>query len=52
MRNKLKELGCNTEVFLERNIIAVNIPQSISYKPIKEYLDEGERTHGLMKNRA
>lgn len=38
----LHENGCSTELFLERNIIAVNIPKDISYAPIKKYLDNGE----------
>ncbi|WP_343642340.1 DUF4265 domain-containing protein [Chryseobacterium sp.] len=42
IRSRLKDEGCNTEVFSERNIIAVNIPQAVSYKPIKEYLENGE----------
>lgn len=42
IRDHLKKDGCNTEVFLERNIIAVNIPKAVSYKPIKRYLDKGE----------
>ncbi|MDQ0065121.1 DUF4265 domain-containing protein [Chryseobacterium lathyri] len=42
VRSWLKERGCNSEVLLERNIIAVNIPEDVTYAPIKKYLDEGE----------
>lgn len=42
IRKWLQENGCKSEVFLDRNIIAVNIPKEIDYIPIKEYLDEGE----------
>ncbi|SHM45047.1 protein of unknown function [Chryseobacterium carnipullorum] len=41
-RQWFKENGCDSEVFLDRNIIAVNVPANISYRPIKQYLDEGE----------
>jgi hypothetical protein len=41
-RNWLKNQGCQTEVFLDRNIIAVSIPQAVSYRPIKDYLEAGE----------
>ncbi|WP_185247215.1 DUF4265 domain-containing protein [Chryseobacterium bernardetii] len=44
IRTWLENEGCNIEVFLERNIIAVNVPQAVSYKPIKNYLDSGEGT--------
>lgn len=42
IRSQLKEEGCDSEVFSERNIIAVNVPQAVSYRSIKEYLDKGE----------
>ena len=42
IRKELLDLGCASEVFLERKIIAVNIPVNINYKPIKEFLDNGE----------
>lgn len=38
----LQEKQCSTEVFLDRNIIAVNVPKNVSYQPIKKYLDQGE----------
>jgi hypothetical protein len=42
-RNLLKRLGCDSEAFLSRNIIAVNVPKKTDYRPIKKYLDEGEK---------
>lgn len=42
IRNWFQENRCNTEIFLDRNIIAINVPKDITYKPIKKYLDEGE----------
>lgn len=42
IRGQLKELGCESEVLLQRRIIAVNIPQDIQYTPVKEYLERGE----------
>ena len=43
VRKKLEELGCETEAFLARNLVAVNVPKNTEYKPIKQYLEEGER---------
>ena len=40
VKKDLVNLGCEAEIFLARKILAVNVPQNISYKPIKEYLDE------------
>ena len=34
---------CESEVLQARNIIAVNIPKSVNYLPIKEYLEAGEK---------
>jgi hypothetical protein len=42
-RSKLVVLGCESEIFLARKILAVNVPHDIKYKPIKNFLDEGER---------
>jgi hypothetical protein len=42
VRGELKKIGCEAEIFLERKILAVNIPKGIEYKPIKKYLDNGE----------
>jgi hypothetical protein len=42
-REELKKIGCESEAFLARNIVAVNIPREVDYRPIKEYLDNGER---------
>ncbi|OQP46228.1 hypothetical protein A4H97_31185 [Niastella yeongjuensis] len=44
IRKQLLHLGCESEVFLERKIIAVNVPVDVNYKPVKEYLDNGEET--------
>jgi len=38
----LNEKGCESEILLQRNIIAVNIPKNIDYSPIKKYLEDGE----------
>lgn len=42
IRGWLQEKQCGTEVFLDRNIIAVNVPKDVFYQPIKKYLDQGE----------
>ena len=42
VRASLKEMGCESEVFLSRKLIAVNVPKEINYNPIKKYLDNGE----------
>lgn len=42
IKKVLVDLGCECEIFLERKIIAVNVPSKITYKPIKDVLDEGE----------
>ena len=42
VKNQLIEMGCETETFLARKILAVNVPYNLGYKPVKEYLDEGE----------
>jgi len=42
IRKWLQTNGCSTELFLDKNIIAVNVPKDVSYKPIKKYLDDGE----------
>jgi hypothetical protein len=42
IREYLKELNCESEAFLSRKLVAVNIPKQIDYKPIKEYLEKGE----------
>jgi hypothetical protein len=43
IRKWLKEYGCESEVLPARSIIAVNIPKSVNYLPIKKYLDKGEQ---------
>lgn len=42
-REDLKNLGCESEALLARRIIAVNVPKAVDYRPIKRYLDDGER---------
>jgi hypothetical protein len=42
VRKRLGELGCETEAFLGRTLIAVNVPKDVDYRPVKQYLDEGE----------
>lgn len=42
IRMELKKFGCESEVFLQRKIVAVDIPKTVSYKPVKDYLDNGE----------
>ena len=43
IRKRLFDLGCQSEVFLERKIIAVNVPFNVDFRPIKGVLDEGEK---------
>lgn len=43
VRRQLEKLGCESEAFLSRKIIAVNIPKEVDYKPVKEYLENGEQ---------
>lgn len=42
-REALKNLGCESEAFLARKIVAVNVPQAVDYRPIRRYLEDGER---------
>ena len=42
-REWLNKNNCESEGFLKRNIIAVNIPKEVDYKPIKAFLDDGEQ---------
>lgn len=43
VREDLNRLGCESEVLLQRKIVAVNIPKGVNYKPIKDFLDRGEQ---------
>jgi hypothetical protein len=43
IRSELNDLGCEGEIFLRRKILAVNVPECIKYKAIKEYLENGEK---------
>ena len=42
IRKQLGDFGCETEVFLSRNIIAVNIKKETDYSIIKNFLEKGE----------
>ena len=42
-RKELKEFGCESEGFPQRKIAAVNVPAEVDYKPIKDFLEEGEQ---------
>ncbi len=42
-KKQLVNFGCEAEIFLARKILAVHIPYNVDYKPIKRYLDDGER---------
>ena len=44
IRKQLNEFGCESEAFLTRKILSVNIPKEIDYKPIKMFLENGEQT--------
>ena len=41
-RDRLVGFTCASEGFLSRKMIAVNVPSDVAYKPIKDFLDEGE----------
>ena len=41
-RDKLVGFRCESEGFLSRKMIAVNIPTDVAYKPVKDFLDKGE----------
>lgn len=41
----IQQLGGETELFLKRSMIAVNVPKAVLYHPIKLYLDAGEKDH-------
>ena len=42
IRNKLGVFGCESEAFLARKIVAMNIPKKVDYTPVKDYLEKGE----------
>jgi hypothetical protein len=42
IRSQLNLLGCESEAFLARKLIAVNVPKDIDYSPIRKYLERGE----------
>jgi hypothetical protein len=43
IREQLEKFGCESEAFLSRKLIAVNVPKAVDYKPVKEYLENGEQ---------
>jgi hypothetical protein len=43
VREELNKLGCESEGFLQRKIVAVNIPKAVNYRPVKDFLDSGEQ---------
>ncbi|WP_276132958.1 DUF4265 domain-containing protein [Polluticoccus soli] len=45
VRRELESHGCSTEAFLERLIVSVNVPKSIQYAPIREFLMDGEQNN-------
>lgn len=42
-RNDIENLGCESEAFLARTLIAVNVPRDVDYLPLKKYLDHGKQ---------
>lgn len=42
VRKQMNEFGCESELFLQRKIVAINVPKLVNYKEIKCYLDNGE----------
>ena len=43
VRGDLKLYKCESEAFLERNIVAVNVPKEVDYKPMREFFETGEK---------
>ncbi|MBN8785430.1 MAG: DUF4265 domain-containing protein [Terrimonas ferruginea] len=43
VREKIEQFSCESEAFLTRNLIAVNVPREVNYLPLKEFLDNGEK---------
>ncbi|MDB5276258.1 MAG: hypothetical protein JWR61_1213 [Ferruginibacter sp.] len=43
VRHQLNNFGCSAEIFLARKILSVNVPGTVDYAPVKQYLDEGEQ---------
>jgi hypothetical protein len=42
-REELEAFACESEVLMQRNLLAVNVPADTDYRPIKHYLDQGEK---------
>lgn len=45
VRKELESLGCESEAFLARKIVAVNVPKELDYRPVKNYLENGEQNN-------
>jgi hypothetical protein len=43
VRESLSLFGCESEAFLDRNLLAINILKDVDYLPLKLFLDDGER---------
>jgi hypothetical protein len=39
----LVELGSEGEIFVAREMLAVNAPYKVEYRPVKRFLDEGKK---------
>jgi Domain of unknown function (DUF4265) len=48
IRQKLRELGCVSELSDLPRLVAVDIPQSVPYERVRKFLDEVEKT-GLLE---
>lgn len=40
----LDKYGCESEGYLEGKTLAVNVPKGINYKPVRDFLMQGEET--------
>ena len=45
IREQLNVFGCESEVFLARKIVAINISKAVDYRLIKQYLEKGEQNN-------
>lgn len=43
VREELSKLECESERFLQRKMVAVNVPKAVDYKTVKSFLDRGEQ---------
>lgn len=44
VREQLKKFNCESESFLARKMLAINVPREVVYAPIKQYLEIGEKS--------